>query len=62
MLDFRTAAGSGVSGLVRTAHSGLGLGTRVLVGRPTWLREEGVVVDARLERRSVPPSSEAAPR
>jgi Cu+-exporting ATPase len=48
VLDFRTAAGSGVSGVVRTAHSGLGLGTRVLVGRPAWLRVEGVVVDAEL--------------
>ncbi len=49
VLDFRTAAGSGVSGVVRTAHSGLGLGTRVLVGRPGWLRDEGVAVDAHLD-------------
>ncbi|WP_298459031.1 cation-translocating P-type ATPase [uncultured Cellulomonas sp.] len=45
VLDFRNDAGSGVSGTVRTAHSGLGLGTRVLVGRPAWLVREGVVVD-----------------
>ena len=49
VLDFRTEAGSGVSGVVRTAHQGLGLGTRVLVGRPGWLRSTGVAVDADLE-------------
>jgi Cu+-exporting ATPase len=49
VLDFRAAAGSGVSGVVRLAHSGLGLGTRVLVGRPSWLRSEGITVDAALE-------------
>ncbi|GAA2720912.1 heavy metal translocating P-type ATPase [Cellulomonas aerilata] len=43
VLDFRTDAGSGVSGVVRTAHAGLGLGTRVLVGRPGWLEGQGVV-------------------
>jgi Cu+-exporting ATPase len=43
VLDFRNDAGSGVSGVVRTAHAGLGLGTRVLVGRPGWLESEGVV-------------------
>ena len=49
VLDFRAEAGSGVSGVVRTAHTGLGLGTRVLVGRPAWLRSTGVVVDPALE-------------
>jgi Cu+-exporting ATPase len=34
-----------VSGVVRTAHSGLGLGQRVLVGRATWLTEQGIDVD-----------------
>ncbi len=40
--DFSAVAGRGVVGVVRTAHSGLGLGRRVLVGRPTWLAEQGV--------------------
>lgn len=40
--DFRADAGRGVSGVVRTAHSGLGLARRVLVGRPAWLDEQGV--------------------
>ena len=34
--------GHGVSGVVRTAHSGVGLGRRVLVGKPAWLRDQGV--------------------
>jgi P-type Cu+ transporter len=42
VLDFRNDAGFGVSGVVRTAHAGLGLGTRVLVGRPGWLASQGV--------------------
>ncbi|WP_370502521.1 heavy metal translocating P-type ATPase [Cellulomonas sp. ICMP 17802] len=42
VLDFRAEAGHGVSGVVRTAHSGVGLGRRVLVGRPAWLRDQGV--------------------
>ena len=45
VLDFENAAGGGVSGVVRTAHSGLGLATRVLVGRLSWLREQGLTVD-----------------
>ncbi|WP_396134593.1 heavy metal translocating P-type ATPase [Cellulomonas sp. ATA003] len=49
VLDFRADAGSGVSGVIRTAHSGLGLGTRVLVGRPSWLAREGVTSDATLD-------------
>ncbi|MEP7762813.1 heavy metal translocating P-type ATPase [Sanguibacter sp. 25GB23B1] len=46
VLDFRSAPGGGVSGVVRVAHSGLGMSSRVLVGRPTWLAEEGVAFDA----------------
>ena len=46
VLDFRSAPGGGVSGVVRVAHSGLGMSSRVLVGRPTWLAQEGVAFDA----------------
>jgi Cu+-exporting ATPase len=42
VLDFHAEAGHGVSGVVRTAHSGVGLGRRVLVGKPAWLREQGI--------------------
>ncbi|WP_153022774.1 heavy metal translocating P-type ATPase [Luteimicrobium xylanilyticum] len=53
--DFRNHAGGGVEGVVRDAHVGLdgrgaangalGLNARrVLVGRPTWLAEQGVTV------------------
>jgi len=42
VLEFTADAGRGVSGVVRTAHSGLDVGRRVLVGRPEWLREQGV--------------------
>ncbi|HRA51379.1 heavy metal translocating P-type ATPase, partial [Actinotalea sp.] len=42
VLEFRNDAGRGVSGVVRTAHSGLDMGRRVLVGRPEWLRGQGV--------------------
>ena len=48
VLDFRSDAGSGVAGVVRAAHAGLGLATRVLVGRPTWLDAQGVTTDAAL--------------
>ncbi|MDC7123444.1 heavy metal translocating P-type ATPase [Cellulomonas fimi] len=44
--DFRAHAGHGVSGVVRTAHAGVGLSRRVLVGRTGWLRDEGVTTDA----------------
>ncbi|MFC8190078.1 heavy metal translocating P-type ATPase [Cellulomonas sp. NPDC057328] len=44
--DFRAAAGGGVEGVVRTAHSGLGLARRVLVGRLGWLGEQGVDTSA----------------
>ncbi|WP_082494973.1 heavy metal translocating P-type ATPase [Cellulomonas sp. Leaf334] len=40
--DFRAEAGHGVSGVVRTAHSGVGLGRRVLVGKPAWLHDQGI--------------------
>ncbi|NUU19258.1 copper-translocating P-type ATPase [Cellulomonas humilata] len=42
VLDFRAEAGHGVSGVVRTAHAGVGLGRRVLVGKPAWLTEQGI--------------------
>ncbi|WP_081844467.1 heavy metal translocating P-type ATPase [Cellulomonas sp. URHE0023] len=42
VLEFRAEAGHGVSGVVRVAHSGVGLGRRVLVGKPTWLEAQGV--------------------
>ncbi|QCB95493.1 heavy metal translocating P-type ATPase [Cellulomonas shaoxiangyii] len=44
--DFRAAAGGGVVGLVRAAHSGVGLARRVLVGRLGWLGEQGVDTSA----------------
>ena len=40
--EFTNTPGRGVVGLVRLAHSGLEIARRVLVGRPTWLREQGV--------------------
>jgi Cu+-exporting ATPase len=46
VLDFRNEPGRGVSGVVRTAHSGLELSRRVLVGRPAWLAEQQVRTDA----------------
>jgi len=45
VLDFRNEPGRGVSGVVRTAHSGLGMARRVLVGRPTWLAEQQIRTD-----------------
>lgn len=42
--EFRADAGHGVSGVVRTAHSGVGLARRVLVGRVGWLADQGVDV------------------
>lgn len=50
VLDFVNAAGGGVSGVVRTAHSGVGLATRVLVGRLSWLGEQGMTVDDEEQR------------
>ena len=45
VLDFRNEPGRGVSGVVRTAHSGLAMSRRVLVGRPTWLAGQQVRTD-----------------
>ena len=43
--EFRADAGRGVSGVVRVAHSAVGLARRVLVGRLGWLDEQGVRTD-----------------
>lgn len=43
--EFENVAGRGVVALVRPAHVGVELARRVLVGRPTWLREQGVVTE-----------------
>ncbi|ROS23892.1 Cu+-exporting ATPase [Cellulomonas sp. PhB150] len=48
--DFRAEPGRGVVGVVRTAHSGVGLGRRVLVGRPTWLQEQAIDTAALQDR------------
>ncbi len=40
--EFVNVAGRGVAGLVRPAHVGVELSRRVLVGRPGWLRTQGV--------------------
>ncbi|MFF2620955.1 heavy metal translocating P-type ATPase [Oerskovia jenensis] len=50
VFDFVSSPGGGVSGLVRTAHSGLSPAgalnaQRVLVGRPSWLAEQGISFD-----------------
>jgi len=42
--EFASSAGVGVSGVVRRAHGGVDLARRVLVGRGSWLAEQGVVV------------------
>ena len=42
--EFLNDAGRGVSGVVRPGHSGAVLGQRVLVGRPSWLGEQGVQI------------------
>ena len=42
VFEFRNDAGRGVSGVVRIAHSGIDVGQRVLVGRASWLAENGV--------------------
>nr|WP_081785193.1 heavy metal translocating P-type ATPase [Cellulomonas sp. KRMCY2] len=50
--EFVNDPGRGVTGVVRTAHSGLDLGRRVLVGRPGWLRGQGIdtaPLDARFD-------------
>ena len=43
--EFENLAGRGVIGLLRAAHAGVTLSRRVRVGRPAWLREEGVTTD-----------------
>lgn len=45
-LDFTTTAGGGVTGTVRTAHSGPHLSRRVLVGKPAWIAEQTGLDDA----------------
>ncbi|WP_372595081.1 heavy metal translocating P-type ATPase [Actinotalea sp.] len=40
--EFRNDAGRGVVGVVRTAHRGVEVSRRVLVGRLSWLREQEV--------------------
>src|SRR5665647_3501922 len=40
--EFANTPGRGGVGLVRLGHSGVELARRVLVGRPTWLREQSV--------------------
>ncbi|MCG2799537.1 MAG: heavy metal translocating P-type ATPase, partial [Cellulomonas sp.] len=42
--EFAAHPGGGVSGLVRSAHTGVGLAQRVLVGRADWLTDQGVDV------------------
>ncbi len=42
--EFANEAGRGVVGVVRIAHSGLGMARRVLVGRPSWLAGQGITV------------------
>ncbi len=42
VLEFSSAPGGGVAGVVRTAHSGVDMSARVLVGRPGWLAEQGI--------------------
>jgi Cu+-exporting ATPase len=49
--DFLATPGRGVSGVVRTAHSGVGLSRRVLVGRPGWVAEQGAEADPDLADR-----------
>ena len=39
-LDFTTSPGGGVSGTVRTAHSGPHVSRRVVVGKPGWVAEQ----------------------
>ncbi|WP_102509862.1 heavy metal translocating P-type ATPase [Sanguibacter massiliensis] len=46
-LDFTTTAGGGVTGTVRTAHSGPHLSRRVLVGKPAWIAGQTGATDAR---------------
>ena len=43
--EFANEPGRGVVGVVRPAHQGVDLARRVLIGRPAWLRDAGVVTD-----------------
>lgn len=43
---FQNAPGGGVTGLLRQPHSGVNLSAKVLVGRPTWLAQEGISITA----------------
>ena len=43
--EFENVAGLGVVALVRPAHVGAEPTRRVLVGRPVWLREQGIVTE-----------------
>lgn len=53
--DLRTEnpPGTGIGGVVRTAHSGLQLGQRVLVGSESWLATEGAGPPAAALARAV---------
>ncbi len=42
VVEFHADAGRGVTGVVRTAHNGVEVSRRVLVGRLAWLREQDV--------------------
>ena len=46
VVEFRNDAGRGVVGVVRTAHRGVQVSRRVLVGRTSWLREQDVDTSA----------------
>ncbi|QIK84627.1 cation-translocating P-type ATPase [Sanguibacter sp. HDW7] len=62
-LDFTTTAGGGVSGTVRTAHSGPHLSRRVLVGRPAWIADQtGIAATASGTDASASPAGLAAAR
>jgi P-type Cu+ transporter len=40
--EFTNTPGGGVTGVVRVAHAGVDVTTKVLVGRPRWLAEQGI--------------------
>jgi len=49
-LDFATSPGGGVSGTVRTAHSGPHVSRRVVVGKPAWVADQTGVHDDAAEQ------------
>ncbi|NKX92896.1 copper-translocating P-type ATPase [Sanguibacter hominis ATCC BAA-789] len=49
-LDFATSPGGGVSGTVRTAHSGPHVSRRVVVGKPGWVADQTGVHDDAAEQ------------